>query len=165
MTSLLADPEFYVLVSFVIFFALFGARLWAALTGLLDKRANDIRAELDEAKRLRAEAEAMLADAQRARTEALAEAAEMMLRSRAEAAQLAEAAAAETEAASRRRERMALDRIAAAEKAAIADVRHIAADIATHAAERAIREGLTADTATAILDSAIADLPRALRAA
>jgi F-type H+-transporting ATPase subunit b len=163
--KLFADPEFWVLVSFVVFFVLFGRRLWAAITGMLDGRATAIRAELDEAQRLRREAEAMLADAERARTEALAEAEAMLARSHAEAAHVAAAAAAEAEASAKRRERVALERIAAAEKAAVDDVRQTAAEIATAAARMVIAEGLGEERENAILDRAIADLPRALRAA
>lgn len=162
---LFADPEFWVLVSFVAFFVLFGRKLWAAITGMLDGRAAAIRAELDEAQRLRREAEAMLADAELARTAALAEAEQVLARSHVEAAHVAAAAAAEAEASAKRRERVALDRIAAAEKAAVDDVRQTAADIATQAARRVIAEGLGEERETAILDRAIADLPRALRAA
>ena len=162
---LLAEPEFWVLVSFILFFVLFGSRLWAGVTSLLDGRANTVRAELAEAQRLRQEAERMLADAQRARTEALAEAEQVLARSQVEAAQLAQAAGIEAEASAKRRERLALDRIAAAEKAALDDVRHTAADIATRAAARVIGEGLGEERETALLDRAIADLPRALRAA
>jgi len=162
MKHTLHDPEFWVLVSFVIFFVAFGSRLWRVVAGLLDGRADAIRAELAEATRLREEAEAMLADAQRARTEAMAEAGEVLARSQAEAARLTQAAMAEAEAAGKRRERLALDRIAAAEKAAITDVRHIAADIATQAAEMVIAKDAQSD---ALVDRAIADLPRALRAA
>lgn len=162
---LFADPEFWVLVSFVAFFVLFGRKLWSAVTGMLDARANQVRTELAEAQRLRQEAETMLAGAQRARTEALAEAEQVLARSRVEAAQLAQAAATEAEASARRRERVALDRIAAAEKAALDEVRQTAADIATKAAGRVIAEGLGSERETAILDRAIADLPRALRAA
>ena len=163
MRHVLHDPESWVLVSFVIFFALFGGKLWAALTGMLDGRANAIRAELAQAQRLRSEAEAMLADANRARTEAIAEAEQVLARSHVEARRVAEAAATEAEASAKRRERVALDRIAAAEKTAIADVRRTAADIAIAAAQRVISEG--AGDPDAILDLAIADLPRALRAA
>ncbi len=165
MKHLLLDPEFWVLVSFVIFFVLFGRRLWTALAGMLDGRANLIRAELAEAQRLRSEAEAMLADAERARTAALAEAEQVLARSHAEAAHVAEAAMAEAEASARRRERVALDRIAAAEKAAIADVRQTAADVAVTAARDVIAQGLGAEREGMILDAAIASLPRALRAA
>ncbi len=163
--KLFADPEFWVLVSFVVFFVLFGRRLWAAVTGMLDGRAAAIRAELDEAQRLRREAEAMLAEAERARTAALAEAEAVLARSHAEAAHVAAAAAAEAEASAKRRERVALERIAAAEKAALDDVRRTAADIATQAAQMVIAEGLGEERQNAILDRAIADLPRALRAA
>jgi F-type H+-transporting ATPase subunit b len=162
MKHALHDPEFWVLVSFVIFFVLFGSRLWRVVAGLLDGRADAIRAELAEATRLREEAEAMLADAQRARTEAMAEAGEVLARSQAEAARLTQAAMAEAEASGKRRERLALERIAAAEKAAVTEVRHVAADIATQAAEQVISKDTQSD---ALVDRAIADLPRALRAA
>jgi F-type H+-transporting ATPase subunit b len=144
---------------------LFGRRVWAAITAMLDGRTQAVRAELAEAQRLRNEAEAMLAEATRARTEALSEAEAMLARSRAEAAHLAEAAAAETAAAAKRRERMAMERIEAAEKAALEDVRRTAADVATRAAVLVIEQGLGEDAQAAILDRAIADLPRALRAA
>lgn len=165
MTHMLADPEIWVLVSFVAFFVLFGGKLWTALTGLLDGRANAIRAELAEAQLLRSEAEKMLADAQRARTEALAEAAALLLRSHEEAAQVAQAAMAEAEASAKRRERMAIERIAAAEKAALAEVRQAAAEVATRSAALVIAGGLPEETQLALVDAAIADLPRALRAA
>ncbi len=162
---LFVEPEFWVLVSFIIFFVLFGRKLWAGITNLLDGHARGIRAELAEVQRLRAEAAKMLADAQRARTDAIAEAEQVLARSRVEAAQLAQAAAAEAEASGRRRERLALDRIAAAEKSALDEVRQTAADIAIGAARQVISHGIGADRETALLDGAIADLPRALRAA
>jgi len=164
MKHILHDPEFWVLVSFLIFFVLFGGRLWKAIADILDGRANAVRAELDEAQRLRTEAEAMLAEAQRARTEAMAEAGEVLARSQAEAARLTAAALAEAEAAGARRERLALERIAAAEKAAVTEVRHTAADVATRAAEQVIARGL-GEHDVLLVDQAIADLPRALRAA
>jgi F-type H+-transporting ATPase subunit b len=164
MHHILREPEFWVLVSFCIFFALFGSRLWAAIAGMLDARANAVRAELAEAQRLREEAEAMLADAQRARTEAMAEAGELLARSHTEAARLQEAAMADAQAAGKRREKLAMDRISAAEKAALTEVRQTAADVATRAAEQVLAQGL-GDTDQVLIDQAIADLPRALRAA
>lgn len=163
--GLLHNPEFWVLVSFVIFFGLFGSRLWAAIAGMLDRRADSVRAELAEAQRLRQEAEAMLANAQRERDQALAEAKDILARSQAEAARLAEATSAEAEAAASRRERMAMDRIAAAEKAAITEVRQTAADIATSAARTVLAETLTAQDDEVLVDHAIGTLSAALRAA
>lgn len=163
--GILHNPEFWVLVSFVIFFVLFGGKLWKALAGMLDARTAVIRTELGEAHRLRSEAEAMLIEAQRARDQALAEARDVLARSHAEAARLAEAAHIETEASAARRERMAMDRIAAAEKAAISEVQHTAAEVAIKAAGRVIANGLGGTADAEIVDAAIAALPRALRAA
>ena len=163
--DMLRDPEFWVLVSFVLFFVLFGRRLWTALAGMLDARANAVRAELAEAQRLRSEAETMLAEANDAREAALAEARDVLARSHVEAQRLSEAAVAEAEASGKRRERLAHDRIAAAEKAAIAEMRNAAAELATQAAGKVIGEGFGPDAERALLDDAIAGLPRALRAA
>ncbi len=165
MTGALHNPEFWVLVSFLIFFGLFGARLWGTMAGLLDGRAAAVRAELDEAAKLRAEAEQMLRDAQAAREAALAEAQDVLARSRTEAARLTQDAATQAEAAAKRREHMALDRIAAAEKAVIAEVRQLAAETATQAAQDVIARSLSPDDDAALVDDAIAALPRALRAA
>ena len=87
----------------------------------------------------------MLRDAEKQRTDALAEAKALIEGARAEAARLSAAAAAEAEASAKRREQMAIDRIAAAEKAAVDDVRLAAADVATAAARQVLAEGLTAD--------------------
>ena len=68
------DPKFWVGVSFVIFLLLVGRKAWAQLTGMLDARAERVRAELAEAARLREEAEAMLRQAEADRTAAAQEA-------------------------------------------------------------------------------------------
>ena len=160
--SLLTDPKTWIAVAFVIFCVLFGRKIWTALTGVLDRRAETIRAELDEAARLRAEAEAMLRDARAQRETALADAKSLLEGARAEAARVAEAARAEAQAAAGRRERMAMDRIAAAEKAAVSDVRLAAADIAARAAERVIAANLSPEAGAGLVDRAIQGLPAAL---
>lgn len=158
------DPKFWVAVSFVIFIALVGRTAWAKITEALDGRAARVRADLAEAARLREEAEAMLQQAERDRAAALREAEELLGRARAEAARVAEAAAAEAEAGAKRRERMAMDRIAAAEASALAEVRNTAAEIATAAAHNVIAERMSPAADAALIDKAVADLPRALRA-
>lgn len=163
--SLLRDPEIWVLVSFVLFFVLFGGKLWAALAGMLDKRAALVSAELAEAQRLRLEAQTMLAEANDARETALIEARDMLSRSHAEAQRLGEAAVADAEASAKRRERLALERISAAEKAAVSELRNATVDLATKAAAAVIGQGLGHDAEAALVDNAIAGLPRALRAA
>jgi F-type H+-transporting ATPase subunit b len=160
--SFFADPRSWVAAAFVIFFVIFGAKLWSVVTGILDKRTASVRAELDEASRLRREAEAMLADATKQREVALAEARALLEGAHAEAGRLAAAAADEAASAATRREKMALDRISAAEKAAVDEVRITAADVACVAAGRVIREGLTAEADGALVDHAIAGLAAAL---
>jgi F-type H+-transporting ATPase subunit b len=160
--SFFAEPRNWVVVAFVLFFAIFGRKLWAALTQMLDDRAAQVRVELEEAGRLRQEAEAMLRDAEARRTEAQRDAQTLIDGAKAEAGRLAATAAAEAEASARRREQMALDRIAAAEKAAVDEVRLTAVEVATTAARQVIAEGLSADADSRLIDQAIARLPGAL---
>ena len=160
--SFFADPRSYVALAFVIFFVLFGKKIWGALAAMLDKRAETIRAELGEAERLRSEAEAMLKDAEARRTAALAEAEALIAGARREADRVASNALAEAEHAVKRRERMAMDRISAAEKAAVDEVRFAAAEIAATAARNVIVESLSADASSAIIDRAISQLPAAM---
>ncbi len=162
--SLFEDPRTWVAVAFTLFFVIFGRKIVGLVLGILDKRAATIRAELDEAARLRREAEQMLEDANRQRTAALQEAEAMLARARDEAARVAEAARTDAAASATRRERMAMDRIAAAEKAAIDDVRLAAADIAARAAGRVIATTLDANADAALIDRAIQGLPAALGA-
>ena len=156
------EPRSWVAIAFVIFFVIFGNRLWKALAGLLDKHSETIRFELDEATRLRSEAEKMLSDATARREAALTEARAMIDAAHAEAGRVAEQARADAEASGRRREQMAMDRIAAAEKAAVTEVRLAAADIAARAAQEVIAATLSAEADATIIDRAIASLPAAL---
>jgi F-type H+-transporting ATPase subunit b len=160
--SFLTESRTWVALAFFIFFALFGRKLWSALVGMLDDRAAKVRAELEEAARLRREAEAMLRDAEQRRAQALTEAKALIEGAQAEAARVAAAATAEAEAAARRREQMAVDRIAAAEKAAVDEVRLTAVEVATVAARQVIADGLSSDADARLIDHAITQLPSAL---
>ena len=162
---MLMNPEVWVLVAFLIFFGVFGGKIWGAFMAILDSRALAIKVALDEAARLRAEAEQMLREAHAAREAALDEVRDVLAHGRAEAERLAREAEAESEASTKRRERMALDRIAAAEKAALTDVRQTAADVAAEATRAVISATLSAEGDAQIVDHAIASLPKALRAA
>ena len=162
--SFWANPRTWVGVAFVLFVLIFGRKLWQALANMLDARTASVRASLDEAARLRQEAEAMLRDAEARRTAAIEEARRLLEGAQAEAARVAAAATQEAEAASRRREQMAIDRIAAAEKAALDEVRLTAADVATVAARQVLATSLTADSDAALIDHAIGQLPAALAA-
>ncbi len=160
--SFFANPRTWVSIAFVLFVLIFGRKLWSVLAKMLDDRAAAVRAELDEAARLRREAEAMLHDAESRREAAIAEAARLIEGAKTQAARVSAAAAADAEASARRREQMAIDRIAAAEKAAIDDVRTIAAEVAAAAARDVLTQTLSADADAPLIDRAIAGLPNAL---
>jgi len=165
MAELFMEAEVWVALAFVVFFVVFGRMIWRALAGMLDTRAATIRQELEEAARLRQEAQDMLRDAEKRRAEALAAAQQLLESAQAEAFRLAAATRADAEAAAHRRERMALDRIAAAEKAALNDVRIAAIEVAAAAAQQVLAQGLDQQGDEALVDRAIAGLPTALRAA
>lgn len=162
--SVFAEPRNWVVLAFLLFFVLFGKKLWGALAAMLDARAASVRAEMDEAARLKAEAETMLRQAEAARAKAEADARALIEGAAAEAARVAEATRAEAELSARRREQMALDRIAAAQKQAVDEVRTAAAELATIAARQVIAEGLGQQAGAALIDHAIAQLPSALAA-
>ncbi len=162
--SFFHEPVNWVVIAFFLFFILVGKKLWSVLAAMLDDRAVKVRAELEEASRLRQEAEAMLRDAETRRTEALAEARALIEGAQAEATRAAAATLVEAEASARRREQMAVDRIAAAEKTAVDEVRHAAIEVATAAARDVIAAGLTPEASAGLIDQAISNLPSALAA-
>ena len=162
--SFFADPAHWVVIAFFLFFILFGKKLWGALAGMLDARAVSVRAEIDEAARLKTEAEAMLKEAEAIRAKAQTDAKRLIEGATAEAARVTEATRLEAEASAKRREQMALDRISAAQKAAVDEIRTAAAEVATIAARQVIAEGISPESSGALIDQAIAQLPTALAA-
>ena len=153
---------FWVTVAVVLFLVVFGRRILAGIFGAVDARSNGIRHELDEAQRLRREAESMLLDAQNRQAEALRAAQDMLDNARARAGRLTDElakAAAETDA---RRHAMVSDRIRAAEANAIKEVRAAAATLAVDAVTRVLRETFDAEQDAPAIDRAIENLPTAL---
>ena len=131
------DAEFWVAVAFVLFIAvLFKLGAHRVIIGALDDRGARIKAELDEARRVRDEAQALLADYQRRRGEADREAEAIVVAAKAEAERLAAEGKAKVEDFVARRTQIAEAKIAQAEAQALADVRAAAADAAVAAAEK-----------------------------
>jgi len=163
MHHLLADAEFWVLLSVVIFVVLFFKPGSRALLGGLDARAERIRADLDEARRLREEAERLLADYQRQEREAAPQAADIVRHAGEEAERIAAQAARDLELSLARRHRLAEERIAQAEAKAVEEIRAVAVDVAIDAARDVIVSELDQQRSAALLDNAIAALPQQLR--
>ncbi len=159
---MLADPKLWVAISFFIFLAIAWKPLIGRILAALDARGERIRAEIDEAAKLRAEADAMLREAKARREAAAAEAEQVLAHAREEAKHVAAEMQAELAASLKRRERMAMDRIAAAEAEAAAAVRAVAADVAVAATRRLIADGMSGSGHAALIDKAITDLPQRL---
>lgn len=154
-----ATAEFWILGCLVAFFLILGYfKVHRTVAGSLDKRAADIAAELDEARRLREEAQQLLASYQRKQREAMKEAEDIVIQAKAEAEQLAKETRANMEAQVERRTKLAEDKIAQAEAQALADVRSVAADVAIGAARRIIAEKVDASADAKLIEKSIADL-------
>ncbi len=160
-----AHGSFWVFVAVVIFMVLAGRKIAAPVAAMLDARAQSVRDALEEAARLKEEAQALLADAKARQVQATEDAKQILASAQAEAARMSAELAEEAQATAARRERLALERIAAAEAAAVKDVRAAAIDIATAASAQILRDGFSADGDAARLDQAIASIPTALRKA
>jgi F-type H+-transporting ATPase subunit b len=154
-----AVAEFWVLIAFVLFM---GILVWKGVPGLigraLDQRAAAIRTELDEARRLREEAQQLLADYQRKTREAEDEAKSIVEAAKREAESLATETRRALAEQVERRTKAAEEKIARAEAQAVADVRAAAVDLAVKASEGILKGKLAGDAGTSLIDTAIRDL-------
>ena len=158
----LHDEEFYILIAFLVAVGILLRQAWGQITSGLDTRATAIRTELDEAKRLREEAEAMLAEYQRKQRDAMTEAQEIVVQAQAEAERVARQAEIDLEAAIKRREEQARDKITQAEVKALAEVRGVAVDVAIDAVRVLLSESIDKTRGAGLIDQAIEDLPKRL---
>ncbi|OYX61476.1 MAG: hypothetical protein B7Y88_15185 [Sphingomonadales bacterium 32-64-17] len=128
------------------------------ITGGLDKKIAEIRKQLDEAKALRAEAEALRKEYADKIASAEKDAAAMLDHARHEAEAIVAKAEADTEAVIKRRKQMAEDKISAAQRGAVDELRARAANAATTAARGLIAKGHNAEADKALVDKAITGL-------
>jgi F-type H+-transporting ATPase subunit b len=159
---MLSDPKLWVAISFFLFLALAWKPLIGRILKALDARGERIRAEIEEAAKLREEAEAMLAEARAKREAAAAEAGQILAHAREEADRLSAEMAEEVQTTLKRRERMAMERIAAAEAEAAAAVRAVAADVAVAATRTLIADTMSGAGHAALIDKSISELPQRL---
>ncbi len=153
------EAEAWVAVAFVLFLGLLvymGAH--RRVITAIDDRQTRIKAELDEAVRLRQEAQAVLAEFERKGREAENEAAAIIAGAKAEAERLAVEAKAKMEDFVVRRTKMAEAKIAQAEAQALADVRAAAADTAVAAAEKILAAAAKGKVAEDLLAKGIEDV-------
>lgn len=139
------DATFWALVGLILFFAIV---IYVKVPGMigksLDERAAKIRNELEEARRLREEAQQLLAEYQRKRKEAEKEAGDIVAAAKREAGALVEDAKKKTDEYVARRTALAETKIAQAERDAVNEVRSRAVDLAVEAARKLMADKVDA---------------------
>lgn len=155
----LGSAELWVLVGLLIFMAIVVvAGVPKMVAKALDDKAAKIQSELDEAARLRAEAEAMLAQIRQEKAEAEAQAADMLAAAEADARRIEAEAKAKLEETLVRRQQLAERRIAQAEAQATTEVKAAAADLAAKAAQDILTARLAAAKSDPLIDAAIGQI-------
>jgi F-type H+-transporting ATPase subunit b len=152
------DPTFWFLVAFVIFIGAIWRPVSRGVGTALDSRAGKIRSDLDEAEKLRVDAQDLLASYQRKQRDAAKEAEAILSHARDEVGRMRVRAAADLERFVARREQMAVERIELAEASAVAEIRALAVDIAIDAASSLIEASMQGDRADTLIESSIEDL-------
>jgi F-type H+-transporting ATPase subunit b len=156
---MLLEAEFWVAVGFFLFVGvLVYYGIPKKMLDALDRRTARIKVELDDARRLRDEAAALLAEYRRKREAADAEAAAILAGARDEAERVAAEAKARMEEFIARRSQVAQNKIAQAETQAVADVRAAAAEAAVAAAEKILSQTAKGDVADRLLTEGIRDV-------
>lgn len=163
MTALLHSPTFWTLVAFVTFVIVLFRPIKKALLDGLDSRIAQIRTEVEEAQRLREEAQALLASYQRKQREAVQEAEEIVARAREEAQNHRAQAERHLADLLQRQETLAVEKIGQAEAAAMQEVRDVAIDLAVAATEKILAEKVSGELADKLIADAIDELPRKLQ--
>jgi F-type H+-transporting ATPase subunit b len=159
MMEQLLEAEFWVAVAFVIFLAvLWRLGVHRKAIQSLDQRANRIAAELDDARKLREEAQAILAESEKKRREAEREAQEIIAGAREEAERVAAEAKTKAEEFVARRTQIAQQKIAQAESQAVAEVRAAAAEAAVAASERILGQTVQGKVADDLIGQGIRDV-------
>ena len=154
-----AEPEFWVAVSFVILMGVFGyLGVHRTVIKALDTRSDRIRAELDEARRLKDEAAKLLAQYQAKQASAEREAQDIIAGAKAEAERIASEAKTKMEDFVARRTRTAEGKIAMAEAQALADVRAAAANAAILAASSILSQSVKGEIADTLLAKGIGEV-------
>jgi F-type H+-transporting ATPase subunit b len=158
----LHTPEFWVAIGFIVLVLAISKKSWSAIKGGLDQRANRIRTSLDDATRLREEAQHILAEYQRKQRDAAKEIDSLLAAARAEAERSTVNAKAALEDLVKRREQLAIEKIAQAEADALQAVRNTAIDVAIAATRKLFSDKIDAAAAASLVDNAIAELPQKL---
>jgi F-type H+-transporting ATPase subunit b len=152
------NPEFWVAVAFVVVVVLGYRYLAPPIAGVLDQRGREIRAELEEARRLREDAQALLAKHQRQLHRGEKEAEGIAAHARTEAERHAREARAEMETQMKRRTELALERIRQEEEQAVREVRTRAVDLSIAVTRKLMADHLDRERQDALIESSLSEI-------
>jgi len=158
MEAALHNPAFWVGVSFFIFLAIAFKPAKKAILDALDGKIAEIKDQVEEAARLRDEAQALLAEYERKQQQASKHAEEMVDAARKEAEESKARAEADLNASLDRQRKLALERISMAEEKALREVRAAAAEMAIAATEKLVTDRVAGEDGDKLIDRAIQEL-------
>ena len=162
--ELLQDAEFWTGLALLVFVALMVVLgVHKAAARALDSKAAKIQGELDEARKLREEAQSLLASLKTQREQTERRAAEMLANAEAEAKRLEVEAKAKLEEQIKRRQELAERRISNAEAQAAAEVKAAAADLAAQMAEGVLADRIKGAKSDPMIDAAVGQLAAKLK--
>ena len=160
--ALYDNPGFWVAVAFVIFVLIFARPVWKFSVKSLDKKINEIETSIEEATKLREEAQDLLASYKRKLATAEKEAEDIIGQAREEALTIKAQMTKDLKSSLSRREKLALDRISQAENDATSEVRTMITDVALLATRQLLIENIDNKKADELINKSIVDLSNKL---
>lgn len=158
MEEFFTNPENWAAIGFVVFFTLVGKRAWTFITGWLDSHSSEIKIRLDDAIRLREEAQELLKKFEQKQRNAEKESEEIIARANKEASRIMTEAETVLEAAIKRRQQLAMEHIGQAESKALQEVREAAIEMTISNAEDFIKQEIDDNSSEFLIDNAINEL-------
>ena len=163
MDAFIHDPTFWVAVAFVVFVVLIFKPIKGALIGGLDAKILEIRQEVEEAEKLREEAQSLLANYQRQQRQAIQDAEAIVVRAKEEAERHRFEADEAMKDMVRRQEEQSREKIIQAEAIAVQEIRAMSVELAMAAAEKLLTDRLFDEEGSNLINQAIEDIPRKLQ--
>lgn len=155
-------PTFWVAMAFLSVVTLFARPVTRFVVTALDGRAQNIKTKLEEARKIREDAQSLLADYQRRQRDALRDAQQIMQRAHEEADRLKTEVREKLEETIHNREKQALDRVAIAQRLALKDLQDVAARLSLDMAEYILAEKVKHTGSDALIESSLSVIPEKL---
>ncbi len=158
MDAMLSNPSFWVGVSFFVFLAIAYKPAKAAMLSSLDSKIEEIKNQVEEAAKLRDEAQSLLAEYERKQQQSAQHAEEMLAAAKHDADEMKKRAQADLKDALKRQEALAMERIELAEERAVQEVRTAVTEMAIAATAKLIAERAEGDAGDALVEKSIGEL-------